>query len=485
MDQLVQFQKARMSRDPRFDGSFFVGVKTTGIFCRPVCKARLPLEKNVCYLTTANQAIEQGFRPCLLCRPDSAPGSFAWKGVETTVERAISILCSELDLSIERVSEKLGVSTRYLNRLFDEHVHISPKRFQLAQRLLFAKQLLHETHLNVETVALCAGFNSAKRLQENMRAQFDLMPTELRRRAQHLDRDNTKNLEKNENMTNLQTVSVFLRYRPPYSWEALRDFFIKRQITSNEIITQTYIAKCLLIDDVKVIFKAEHKAEQYGFEVSFFTEDVKVLKQATLCVRKILDLDADPAVITETLTASGLNENQFDSGLRIPGIVNQFEAACRAVCGQQVSVKAAVGQVNLLQDTLSSKDTNKHIEINNNERPYLALRPFVSAEQVSHNDLSFLKMPQARKTSLNTLARLLHHTPEADYERWLELKGIGPWTVNYVKLRYASVPDIFLETDLIIKQQVKKLVEQKQVLNTQLAAPYRTYLTLNLWNLAS
>ena len=478
MNQLVQFQKARMARDPRFDGRFFVGVKTTGIFCRPVCRARLPLEKNVRYLRSANHAIEEGFRPCLLCRPDSAPGSFAWKGVETTVERAINILSSQLDLSIEHVAEKLGVSTRYLNRLFDDHVHISPKRFQLSQRLLFAKQLLHETTLNIETVALCAGFNSAKRLQVNMRDQFDLIPSELRRR------------EKDNKMSKTQTVSVFLRYRPPYSWDVLRDFFSRRLITSNERITEDYFAKCILVDGVPVIFKAWHEADKDGFEVSFFTENVKVLKQAILCVRKILDLDADPLVIGEALQASGLHKEQFDPGLRIPGIVDQFEAACRAVCGQQVSVKAAVGQVNLLQDTLlmadvSQPDHTHHLsEALYQNEPCLALQPFVDAALVSKSDLSFLKMPQARKNSLHSLANLLDESKDADYERWLALKGIGPWTINYVRLRHSSLPDIFLDTDLIIKQQIERFAQQKQVIKANLAAPYRTYLTLNLWNLS-
>lgn len=472
MDELVHYQKARIARDPRFDGRFFVGVKTTGIFCRPVCKARLPLEENVSYLASAHQAVELGFRPCLLCRPDSAPGSFAWQGVETTVDRAVKLLSSELNLTIQTVADKLGVSTRYLNRLFDEYLHISPKRFQLSQRLLFAKQLLHETTLNIETVAQCAGFNSAKRLQDNMREQFKLLPSEVRKK------------ESNQSMNGSKAVTVFLRYRPPYSWQILKEFFTKRQISANELITNEYIAKCLLIDNQKVIFKAEHDSQNHGFKVSFYTENVSVLKQATICVRKILDLDADPRVISQALTASGLQAEQFDSGLRIPGIVNKFEAACRAVCGQQVSVKAAVGQVNLLQETLVPQQERDASNIIDSDEPYLTLRPFVSAVQVSRADLSFLKMPLARKESLKALATLLHKQAQCEYDEWLALKGIGPWTVNYVKLRYANVPDIFLDTDLIIKQQIKKLQAKEQVLNPALAVPYRTYLTLNLWNLS-
>ncbi|MFT5276693.1 MAG: methylphosphotriester-DNA--protein-cysteine methyltransferase, partial [Granulosicoccus sp.] len=173
---IATIQKARITRDPRFDGLFFVAVKTTGIFCRPICRARMPLEKNVDYYASAIQAMDQGFRPCLMCRPDSAPGSFAWKGVETTVERGVKLLSSRLSLNIAEISEKLGISTRYFNRLFEQHLQISPKRYQLLNRLLFAKQLLHESTLPIEQVAHACGFNAAKPLQHHMKVNTGLTP---------------------------------------------------------------------------------------------------------------------------------------------------------------------------------------------------------------------------------------------------------------------------------------------------------------------
>lgn len=143
-------QKARVARDPRFDGLFFIGVKTTGIFCRPICKARMPLEKNVAYYNDAVTAMNAGFRPCLMCRPDSAPGSYAWKGVETTVERGVQLLSANLSFNIADIADKLGISTRYFTKLFEQHLQISLKRYQLLSRLLFAKQLLHESGLPIE-----------------------------------------------------------------------------------------------------------------------------------------------------------------------------------------------------------------------------------------------------------------------------------------------------------------------------------------------
>ncbi len=456
---IATIQRARIARDPRFDGLFFVAVKTTGIFCRPICRARMPLEKNVDYYASAIQAMDQGFRPCLMCRPDSAPGSFAWKGVETTVERGVKLLSSRLSLNIAEISEKLGISTRYFNRLFEQHLQISPKRYQLLNRLLFAKQLLHESTLPIEQVAHACGFNAAKPLQHHMKANTGLTPSQIRR-ANSLKGGN----EGSE-------IIVYLSYRPPYQWSHIQAFFKLREIHSNEFVDDSSISKVIKVGGQNVLFKALHQAEQNRFEVRFLLSDLSVLKGSIGVVKKMLDLSCDPHAIASSLKQSGMPESMLRSGIRLPGINDRFEAGCRAIVGQQVTVKAAIGQLNLLQNTLAKRANPDD------------LIAFVSPARVAGADLSFLKMPNARKATLKAFAEFMTQRPNASIAEWLTIKGIGTWTVNYVNMRHSDNPDVFLATDLVVKNKLKKLAEQQVNIDADTAAPWRSYLTLNLWDL--
>jgi methylphosphotriester-DNA--protein-cysteine methyltransferase len=165
----ADYQQARVTRDPRFDGTFFVAVKTTNIFCRSICPANTALEKNVEYFHLAQQAMSAGYRPCLRCRPDSAPHSFAWQGVHTTVQRGIRLLSQYKELSITEIATKLGITDRYFRQLFQQHLGLSPKQYQLFDKVLFAKQLLHQSNLTIEHIAHASGFTSARRLQHNLK----------------------------------------------------------------------------------------------------------------------------------------------------------------------------------------------------------------------------------------------------------------------------------------------------------------------------
>ena len=455
---LSTVQKARSTRDPRFDGLFFVGVKSTGIFCRPICKARMPLEKNVTYYDSAVKAMSEGFRPCLMCRPDSAPGSCAWKGVETTVERGTKLLGANLSMSIAEIAEKLGISTRYFTKLFEQHLQVSPKRYQLLNRLLFAKQLLHESNLPIEQVAHACGFSAAKPLQHHMKLTTGLTPSQIRRTG------------KTKTEIEASNVTVYLSYRPPYQWQHIRDFFTLREIQSNEKVEDDSISKMLRLGDDKVFFHAKHEAEKHRFAVRFTLSNLSLLKDSIASVQKMLDLNCEPLAIYESLQHSGLPASYILNGLRLPGIIDRFEAGCRAIVGQQVTVKAAIGQLNLLQATLNEASTPS---------------PFVSAQQVAEADLSFLKMPNARKATLKAFAQFMLLNPDASVDEWLQIKGIGAWTVNYVNMRNSDSPDIFLATDLVVKNQIKKLAEQQININEELAAPWRSYLTLSLWNISN
>lgn len=450
-----QCQSARMAKDPRFDGVFFVLVKTTGIFCRPVCKVRAPLEKNVAYAFSAIEAVHKGYRPCLRCRPDSAPSSYAWLGVETTVKRACHLLEDFPEQNIETIAQRMGISSRYLSKLFSEYLHISPKQYRLYHQLLRAKYLLHQTTCSVEEVALTVGFNSARQLQTNSKKVFGLSPSKIR---QSLPNTQISNASKQ--------IQIFLSYRPPYDWVALRDFFALREIQGNEIITSNGITKVLTIQDQSVRVEMVHDGANNGFCVNVNAENSRFIPMIIKAVQTMLDLHATPLIIDQAMRKSGLPAENSVPGIRIPGIVNRYEAACRAVLGQQVSIKAAITQLNRLHEHLSEQGE------------------FPSPSAVANSELSFLKMPERRKQALRDLSMLLHNTPDADWDEWLAIKGIGPWTCEYVNMRTHASTDIFLGTDLVVKQQLKKLNEQNVFIDDTQAAPWRSYLTYNIWSQA-
>lgn len=451
-------QQARISRDPRFDGLFFVLVKSTKIFCRNTCKVRLPLEKNVSYSERAESALALGYRPCLRCRPDSAPLSFAWQGVNTTVNRAINLLSENLSANIQDIADRLGISERYLHKLFTEHLNLSPKQFVLYQRLLMAKRLLQQTHLSIEQIAHSVGFSGARQLQVHSQKIMNLTPSQIRK-AQAIG-DNASKLDKN--------ISLSLAYRPPYQWSSVRDFYTRRQINENECVSDSTMNKILNVEGNAIPIKLEHIGEKNKFLLHFDAAYSRHVMYITRVVRRMLDLDADPNLIKVALEKSGLNQQEIVKGIRIPGVASHFEAGCRAILGQQVSVAAAVNKLNQFFNYFKEQTS----------------AAFPSPELVANDDLMFLKIPNARRQSLINLARFMVKTPNADPSEWLSLKGIGPWTVNYVLMRAQGSTDIWLNTDLVIKQQLAKLKETGRELNDAVASPWRSYLSLNLWSMS-
>lgn len=261
-------------------------------------------------------------------------------------------------------------------------------------------------------------------------------------------------------------ISLLLTYQGDYDWSLMRDFFARRLIQNNEQISETIFAKTLTIrgQGVRVIMR--HNCTSQGFDVSFDVKFANLSSEIIAQVSNILDLHAIPDVIFNALERAGLRKDQLNLGLRIPGINSRFEAGVRAILGQQVSVKAAITQVNRLQQGIAGDDDK-----------------LITPQQLAQSDLSFLKLPASRKGALTLFAQLMASQEDADFEQWLAIKGIGPWTVNYVRLRATSSTDIWLNTDLVIRQKMIALTQAGQTLNDSQAAPWRSYLTLSLWNL--
>ncbi|MBH0077240.1 helix-turn-helix domain-containing protein [Pseudoalteromonas sp. SWYJ118] len=442
------WQKARQSRDPRFDGLFYVAVKSTGIYCRPICPAPTAHEKNVTYYQFAHNAAQAGFRPCIRCRPDSAPGSAAWQGTKTTALRAKQLIDQHDEHDCEKLAARLGVSSRYLRQLFKQYFGVSITQYRLFNQCHFAKKLIQETHLPLTEIAFAAGFKSIRRFNDAFLQQLNIAPSKLRSG----DKKPTS------------TLTLTLPFRPPYNWPALQGFLQRRLIKPMEWITQTSYGRTFASEEYKGSFTAEFIASKNHFSVSINIDNTVYLQPVINNIRRVLDLDADINLIETHLSANINNAFTVCEGLRLPGIWSSFEAGIRAVLGQQVSVTAAHNLVTKLVDELGEKEGG--------------VIYFPTAKIVANSDFAFFKMPQARKNALHNLAQFCALNPENDdLDEWLNLKGIGPWTVNYAKLRGQSQPDILLDGDL----GVKKAQAAANPFVPANSAPFRSYLTFQLW----
>ncbi|BCO20894.1 3-methyladenine DNA glycosylase [Alteromonas sp. KC3] len=457
--------KARLSRDPRFDGTFFVAVKTTGIFCRPICPAKLPNEENVTYYQHATTAMAHGFRPCFRCRPDSAPHSPAWSGVGATVNRAIALLSVIPSESVSGVAARLGISERYLNKLMVNALGLSPKSFQNMHRALFAKQLIQQSSLSITDVAFTAGYQSLRQLQRAMAQYCDTTPSQLRKHQSHTE----------------QQITLFLSYRPPYNWPYVRQFLAHRAIPRMERVTEDTYERWFEWEGADGYFSVKHDPKRSGFSVALTLSNLMHLHRVIENIKAMLDLNADPILIEESLTKAGLAPQQLTCGLRLPSAWSVFESGCRAIVGQQVSVKAAIGQVSLLVHHLGRQAIHlqDNLDAHDEKAPAQSHVYFPAPDNVASSDLGFLRMPQARKNAIRQFASLFAQSKMPSHDDILSIKGIGQWTLDYLKMRGERNPDVYLSGDLIVRKTAEKFVVRSED-----AAPWRSYLTLQMWQLS-
>ena len=463
----AQCQQARLARDRRYDGLFFTAVKTTGIYCRSICPAPSPLEKNVEYFPSAVAAAQAGYRPCLRCRPDSAPGSPAWQGKSTTFVRAQRLIDEGalIDSDLVQLAERLGVTDRYLRQLFNEEMGLSPKAYSLYQQCLLAKKLLHESQLPITDIALASGFNSIRRFNDCFQKHFSLTPSQVRKQL-------NEPLEGGKREEHIQTVTVSLSYRPPYDWHSVQDFFASRLIEGLEWLDENSYGRTFGKEYGQGWFTAVHEPEKSRFCVELNLADLQCLPRAIANIRRCLDLDADSGVIDNAIEQA-MGQPLIQTGLRLPGTWSPFEAGIRAILGQQVSVKAARNLVEKL--ILMNPD-------NHSGRLF-----FPEPQALCGYDFNLLGMPERRRETLRVFARYVSEQGIEDPNDLLALPGIGPWTVDYLKMRGLSDPNIFLVGDLGVKKALQKREEQRlecpdmPPCQPELAAPWQSYLTLYLW----
>lgn len=442
-----QCHLARYARDARFDGMFFTAVKTTGIFCRPICPATPPKEENVEYFSHQAQALKAGYRPCLRCRPDSAPFSPAWKGVETTFLRAMQLIDNGAlgSGSITDLAERLGISDRYLRTLFDTYIGVSPKQYSLYSQLMFAKQLLHTSSMSITDVGFASGFNSTRRFNDAFQKELKLSPSQIRR------------AKPDDSLSN----HVQLTFHGPLDWSHLLDFYRRRMIEGIEEVGEDYYQRKVKVNGSKGWFKAT-LVKDNSLDIEFELDDINQLRSLIAHIRRMFDLDVDIAKV-EAFFATIDTNLVARSGIRIPGVWSAWEAGVRAILGQQVSVTAAIGQLNLLVRELSGAD----------EETY-----FPTPKQIAEADLSFLRMPGSRKETLKRFAEYMVDNQAEHPSKWIDLKGIGPWTIQYALLRGLSEPNHLLVGDLV----VKKFIEHRPAINIESVSPWGSYATFHCWN---
>lgn len=485
VDDEVRY-RAVQSRDPRFDGTFFTGVVTTGIYCRPVCPAKTPKRENVRFFSRAAAAEEAGFRPCRRCRPESAPGTPVWSGTVTTVARGVRLIDDGFltDRSIEELAAILGMGPRHLRRLFTRHLGASPKALDLRRRSHFAAMLLSDTPLPVTSVAFEAGFRSVRQFNDAFVKSFGMPPSEVRRGSGRGARDDS-------------AIALRLAYRPPFDWDAQLDFLARRAVHGIETVNASVYRRSVSVDGRGTRIPAQGELLEVANLPNENCIVVRVsgppgrLSAIVTRVRRMFDLAADPLVISEHLHGDPLLAALVERfpGTRIPGVWDPFEAAVRAVVGQQITVTAAVNLLGEIAELCGSP-----LEAPEGSR---IARLFPTPEQIAAADLTPIRMPGARKRTLTAIARAwLDGTVRRNaYKERSELldslssiPGVGPWTAEYTALRGFIEPDAFPSSDIGIRAALGRLKgldghasAKMAELWSQAWRPWRGYAAILLW----
>ncbi len=467
------FQRARMSRDARFDGKFFIGVVTTGIFCRPICRVKPPKEENVRYYATAVIAQQQGFRPCKRCLPELAPEP-RLALTEKQLLNALLIHQGNVNLSAEHCQ----LSERQYRRRFSLSFGVTPNQYWQQHRLLSALKLLRNSNLSITDVCFASGFNSVRRFNEAIKVLYGKAPSLL---AEHITKEATNQAQ------------IKLPYQGEFDWPLMLSFFALRQIKEIEHVTEQQYARVFILDSTSGYFTVRHSevANEKAILLTVHTDNFQILPTLISRVRKMFDLDANLEIIHQTI---GGNENirkviERTPGLRLPGCFDLFEFTIRAILGQQVSVKAA---------TTLAKRICVAYGLPCKANPLGMSHHFPDNSRLLTANFEDLGLTQSRISTLklwcqyyennHQIFNYYNHIEEVQQEL-VKLKGIGPWTVNYIAMRGLSDPDAFPSADLgIIKALSEKgCAPKERIKNKDILAlaqqwrPWRAYAAIYLW----
>ena len=502
---------AMKSHDARFDGRFFVAVSSTRIYCRPVCRVKIPKLENCRFFDLAAQAESQGYRPCLRCRPELAPRNLPWTTQDASSTLALQAArwldepsaWQDNQPSISQLATHLGVSDRHVRRIFEACFGVSPLQYLQTRRLLTAKQLLTDTDLPISNIALTSGFGSVRRFSDAFLTHYRLNPSALRKTTRSVE----SNVSTSKNETSY--CSVKLSYRPPYDSQWMLDFFRKRQINTTE-----FIAKESINTPAAWTFSINLNDKLYAgwLSIEFLKDQLivllkvsdslrDVLPQVIRQVRALLDLDADPMAINTVLKNSFVKDDLNDdgyagrlAGIRVPGCLNGFELAVRAILGQQVTVAAGRTFTQRVVDAFGSNIETPFPELT---RLFPTPEVLAAASGEALGQLGIVKQRQAAIVALAkaVASKELYLYPSVAIETTMaklrELPGVGDWTAQYIAMRALRWPDAFVAGDVALHKAMDLLNREPKLSPAKAAAaaleasqvwrPWRSYAVMRAW----
>jgi len=465
-----QCYSALRSHDARFDGRFFVGVQTTRIYCRPVCTARTPHREHCSFFASAAAAEAQGFRPCLRCRPEMAPGH-ATVDANHRLAQAAADLIEEgrlAETGLPGLAMALGVTDRHLRRVFQQEFGVAPIEYAQTQRLLLAKRLLTDTQLPVIEVAMASGFASLRRFNHLFRTRYRMPPQQLRREAPEREaRDGFR---------------FDVAYRPPYDWEAMMAFLAKRAIPGVEVVTPRAYRRTLRIErngkaHVGTIDVAP-VPRRAALRVTISASLAAVLPAVLGRVKHLFDVSCHPEAVAAVLGPLAANP-----GLRLPGCIDGFEVAVRAILGQQVTVRAATTIAARLAEHFGEPF----------EGPAGLQRVFPTPQRIAEasvDEVAARGIIAARARAIVALAQeiaqgrlvLERMAPvEATLATLENLPGVGPWTAQYIAMRALGWPDAFPHPDVATMKAMGMKVAKEALHAAEAWRPWRAYAVMHLW----
>lgn len=474
--------RAMTSRDVRFDGVFFVGVTSTGIYCRPICPVKPPRQENCLFFDSAEAAEKAAFRPCLRCRPELAPGNApvdsSHRVADLLIQRIEEGLIEDID-SLEEIAAQFSLSLRQLRRIVHKELGVSPLELKQTRRLLLAKQLLTETTLPVTEVAYASGFASLRRFNEVFNRQYRMPPTRLRKAASEPG-----------HMINSETSTLLLSYRPPYNWAALLSFLSLRALKGVESVNKQSYARTVRLGAHTGWIRVIQVPEKSGLSVEFTHSLTPVLPVLLRRLRNLFDLDAHPDRIAAHLEQEPLLRESLikDAGLRVPGAFDAFEMVVRAVLGQQITVKAATTIGGRFAEAFGEPIQTPFPELNRLTPPAgrvatATLDEVASLGIVSARARTLIALATACESGDLRLDATTH--PEQAIISLMTQPGIGEWTAHYIAMRALRWPDAFPHGDIVIRKNLGGVTANEAERLSQAWRPWRSYAVMHIWkNLA-
>jgi len=476
--------RALTARDSRFDGVFFVGVTSTGVYCRPICPAKTPKAANCRFFDTPQEAEHAGFRPCLRCRPELAPGN----APVDDAQRIAAVIVQRLEeghldehAGLEAIAGQFELSSRQIRRIIRTELGVSPIQLLLTRRLLLAKQLLTETTLPITQVAFASGFASLRRFNDAFHGRYGMPPTRLRRKAT----DGAAVIAARE------TSTLQLSYRPPYDWDGLLAFLGARALKGIELVTGDSYARTVRLGEATGWIRVTRSKKRHALDVELTHSLMPVLPALLRRVRALFDLDARPDVIAKHLARDArlVHAVRANPGLRVPGAFNGFEMGLRAVLGQQVTVKAATTIASRFVEAFGEPIATPFPELNR-LTPLPARVAAATVDRIARHGIvaarakSLIALAQAQGSDGVCLDGGAHQDPDDSIRRLAGLPGIGQWTAHYIAMRALRWPDAFPKEDIAVRNNLGGVSAKEAEALSQSWRPWRSYAVMHVWGMA-